>query len=149
MERLTEFVTQPRETDDQLIHILDALKEMLPISVASKLETPDFSALSAELVNEIISSYIAVYYYACISNYCLQSYLPHNIEDLKDDSAAKRLVDQSHADISFMEKLINGIELSLLQANKLYHLYNEASVWKAHTRDSTTVYRDRDRGSAS
>ena len=142
MDRLTTAVTAPRAADEAIVLLMSTIRD-IPTALATHLRTPGRDATQGVLRNEVLTAYIATYYYAGIANVWSQGYLPA-LEDLEDDNPVKRMVDASSADFQLLESLIGGFDSSLVESNRLHHLHAEASEqWKPHVKDSTTVYRDR------
>jgi hypothetical protein len=145
IDRLTTAVTAPRAADEAFVLLMSTIREM-PTAIAANLQAPAADASQQVLLNEVLTAYIATYYYAAITNVGFQTYLPP-LEDLDDDNLAKRLIDSSYSDFNLLEALIGGFDRKMVKANRLQHLYAEATEhWKPLLKDATAVYKERQAG---
>lgn len=89
---------------------------------------------------EVITSYIAAYYYAGLTNVFLQFYLaPVDVEE--DIAAVKRLVEESYKDFCMLDNWFATLDQHELQMNPNLHLYQEArDGWKPWVKDSRMIY---------
>ncbi|MDA2911493.1 hypothetical protein MYX04_11255 [Nitrospiraceae bacterium AH_259_D15_M11_P09] len=127
------------------MQIAKALGE-IPTNIASQLRAPTPDATVQGLTTEIVNAYLAIYYYTAIANVGLQGHLPA-LDSLQPDDRAKSLVDSSYNDFVVIERIISGLNPTLVQASVLHHLYAEASInWKPYVRDSTRAYQARQSG---
>ncbi len=133
MDRLTRYVTGPRPADESLTLLVTTLAQ-LPSSLLSQLQGQgsDARAMSAELV----STYIAIYYYVGVANVLSRGLLPEQseFEEANDvHSGLRRLVDMSAQDFNFMAEILNRTDLALLNASPYKHLLDEALAnWRPH-----------------
>ena len=124
---------------------MTTLRDM-PTTIAANLRTPPAGADTQVLLAEVLTAYIATYYYAGITNGAMQGHLPP-LEELEEDDFAKRLVDSSCNDFRQLEGYIGQFDAPLVRGNRLHHLYVEAvQHWKPLVKDSTTVYHNRQTG---
>jgi hypothetical protein len=146
IDRLTTAVTAPRAADEAVVMLISTIRE-IPTAIAANLRTPAADASQQVWLNEVLTAYIGMYYYAAVVNVAWQGYLPA-FEDLPDDDLAKRLVDLSHSDFNLLEGLIGHFDPRMVEANRLQHLHAEAiEYWKPYLKDALSVYRDRQGGS--
>ena len=93
--------------------------------------------------SEIIACYIAIQYYAAQANVFAQNSLPPISEFNESNEMHKFLrqtVDQSAADVKYLESLINAIPESDLKKNFLNHLRESyQNFWSNHVKDSFEV----------
>jgi len=141
MDRLTAYVTQPKQPDDTMLVMIRAITE-IPQNIAAQLRAPGQDPSVPALVNEVVNAYLAIYFYACAANVTLQSWLPP-IAELQEGDRFKQLVDQSYRDVRTMEGLISRFEQRQLESSNLYHLYAETQNWKPFIADATMVYQAR------
>lgn len=147
MDRLTRYVTGPRPADESLTLLVTTLAQ-LPTHLLAQLQTPgtarsDVRALTDELVN----TYIAIYYYVGIANVLAQGLLPDesDFDDANElHSGLQRLVDMSAQDFTYMAGILERIELPRLDASPYKHLLDEAvSEWRPLVQNTAGHYRAR------
>jgi hypothetical protein len=142
MDRLTTAVTAPRAADEAIVLLVSTLRD-IPTTLAANLRAPAADASQQALWNEVLTAYIATYFYAGITNVASQAHLPP-LADVKEDDFFKKVVDSSFNDFRLLEDYIGKFDANVLGANRLYHLYTEASQeWRPFVKDSTAVYRER------
>lgn len=142
MDRLIKGYTDSRPPEESLLYMIVETIKDIPTSIASQLQGASSTTNNQALQVEVVTCYIAAYYYAGITNLAVQSYLPPLL-DLGPNDALKRVVDQSYADFFTLDGILKGLEPAWLTSNRLYHLYTEASQWESSLKDSTRVYQDR------
>jgi len=136
MDRYTKFFTTPKEPDPAHLASLDAIRQ-IQISIASQL--PNNQAMEA-MGNEILTAYIAIYFYAGVANVASQGYLPKP-EDLEPDNLPKFLVDKSKQDFDMIEGILENVDPARLRANSLNFLLTAAlTQWKPQVKDAATLY---------
>lgn len=144
LDRLTRYVTDqpPRSAEEQVTNLLAFLVEIVPSLQPRAAESaqPNTEALTKEL----ISCYIGIYYYAALTNFWAQFYLPA-LGELDQQNEfhvlVQRAVDQSAADFTAMAQVLSRVDQQKLQQNPLSHLLNEAiTQWRDRVRTSTQVY---------
>lgn len=142
MDRLTRYVTTPHQPDETILYLVSAIKEM-PLSIAAQLRAPNTNDTQAQLQMEVITAYIAAYYYATVTNLASQAQLPP-VETLTADDGVKKIVDQSFADSNFLESLLRGADATTIATSRLHNLYQETMTnWKPLAKDSSLVYAER------
>lgn len=135
MDRLTKYVTDSRPADETTVMLMSLIKETVT-PVSTQLNAP-----ASTQNEELISSYIAIYYYAAITNIEGQALLPSDIADLETDGATiKGIVDSSNNDFLHLKGVLSGINERKLKASPLYHLFLEAVDMKPHVRDTANSY---------
>lgn len=145
MDRLTRYVTTERENPidssvPQLIHIL----AQLPATITATLtQTPDKST-HQQLIEEIYSAYIAIYFYTAQTNYWSQFYLPNVSEFNANDefhTLVKRVIDMSDADFRYIAGILSNCDQNRLRANSLVHLLDETKdSWRHRVRSTADVF---------
>ena len=143
MDRLTKFVTSPRNLESvEQRRLIETLKD-LPRDIASQLPTPSSTTAQNQLLLEIVTAYCALYYYTAISNYWAQWALPA-LEDFDANPLSqfiKDVVDNSYKDFNYIAATIGRIEPTLLTTSPLKHLFDKVETeYKQFIVDSTTAY---------
>lgn len=106
LDKLTTYVTTERQapTDQSAAQLVEAFSQ-LPQVMLTQLRLPNQSESHEALVEEILSCYIALYYYTALTNYWSQFYLPEKEEfDVTSDfhMLVKRVIDGSSVDFQHM-----------------------------------------------
>ena len=122
----------------------------LPTTILSHLELRAGTKPQAEspqhdpvLVADLISCYIALYYYTALANITAQHHLPSKKDfDANDETHifTQQVVDMSAADFAYMEPIIRGVDQSWLNASQYKYLLEEATVLRPHVRDSAATF---------
>ena len=111
LDRLTKYVTTPRDEPSQTIQVLYAAIRDLPEMVL-KLHPPTTQAGGEATRRELISSYIAIWNYTATSNiwagFCLPRVEEFNAEDTYH-ALVKYVVDRSAADFHYMSGVVQNI----------------------------------------
>ncbi len=140
MDRFTKYVTNPRPIDETTTKLLEFIEIR---QMALNLPSPEDSKQKSELIQELITSYIAVLYYVGISNITTQQHLPEAIEDLDQNEGIKQIVDQSKADYVYLKGVLANIDQTQLESSRLKHLYDQALGWNQFIKDTASVYSSR------
>ena len=152
MDRLTRYVTETRaspsdESIPQLIQILTQFPQMI---TANFTQAPH-NETQENLVKEIYSSYIALYFYIAQTNYWSQFYLPEASEFDNEDEfhkLLKRIVDMSCTDFSHIAKILANCDQTKLKTNALAHLLDETKdFWRHHIRSTADCFIQREKDS--
>lgn len=144
MDRFTKYVTNPKAADETSLLLMQIVREYSTQNIGGQLKEVDSGATKEALANELVSSYIVVFFYTAVANVALQAHLPSEITDLTTDDGAKGLVDSSYADFQRLDSILSSVDRSRLESNNLYSLYQiGVQNWKPYVKDTTTVYRDR------
>ena len=153
MDRLTRYVTEerPQPTDAAVPHLIQILAQ-LPATLTSTLtQGPDRDA-QERLVDEIHTSYIAMYFYIAQTNYWAQFYLPAAADfdsENEFDNLVKRVVDMSDADFSHIAGILGKCNQERLYRNPLADLLTETKdTWSYRVRSTAEVFvaREKARG---
>ena len=145
MNRLIKHVTEkkPDMIEKSIPKLIDVLSQ-LPQNITSKLPQLSQAGDSEEINTEIISAYIALYYYTAQTNYWSQYYLPspEEFDSTNDfDNLVKQVVDNSVTDFTAMLNILNKCEPKQLEDNPLYHLFKEAeNHWKSLVKSSSDIF---------
>jgi hypothetical protein len=141
MDRFTKYVTTPKEADETTTRLIELIevKQQLALSLPSP---QDSARQKAQFISELITSYIAIFYYVGLTNLTTQSFLPTQIENLQPDDAIKRIVDQSNTDYLYILGILNSNQ-EQVATSSLNHLYQQAITFKSSVKDSTQVYSTR------
>jgi len=148
IDRLTKYVTEPKPADEGMMTLVAAVAD-LPTTILSQVQlnsptSTDFQANSPLVIQDLVSCYIAVYWYAAMSNVATQALLPSKDEfDLANDShvLVQRLIDGSAQDYAHMADVLNGLDPQLLQGSPLKHLLDDAvDVYSPHVATSAEKF---------
>ena len=150
LDRLTKYVTNAKNTaqsDDMISEMLKVIIQ-IPQTLTSNLNDGSANQQTNEqLLQELVSCYIALYFYSAQTNYWAQIMLPDVTEfDPQNsfDAACKRSVDMSAQDFDIMAGIISRVDLTRLNQNALNHLLEETkSTWKDLVKNSSQVYETR------
>jgi hypothetical protein len=144
MDRLTKYVTSPRPEMTESSQILLTIIRELPENIVNRLGHMQGPQTEQILRQEVIASYIALYYYTGVANvwaqYCLPP--PEDIETHKDYFTLVRgVVDRSCADFDYLAQLLASVPAHELQQSRLQHLLDEGRrlYWDRVT-DTTQHY---------
>ncbi len=136
LDRLTRYATQPKLGEEVLAELAGAVKE-IRTDLSSQLQ-PLKEAAQAELV----SAYIAIYYYAGMSN-SLSGWLLVTFGDILDADRTRywrEALDGSYRDYFWMADVIRRVGESTIQKNPLNVLYKEArDQWATHMKNSAML----------
>src|SRR5262245_49375102 len=72
LDRLTTAVTAARPADEALVLLMSTFRD-LPTTIAANLRAPSTDAPQQALVNEVLTAYIATFYYTALTNVVSQS----------------------------------------------------------------------------
>lgn len=147
MDRFTRYVTTPQRVDEMQERLLQIISFTTQSSVNQLPPAPDGNT-KPQLTEYLVSSYLALYYYAGLTNIATQFYLP-KLDELEPGNTLKNIVDRSHADFVYLENLIASLDQSLVQNSQLLNLYNEGLQMKGLVKDSTMVYQERAGGESA
>ena len=139
MDRFTRHATSAKPADETTLVLIEAIRGLTGTGISSQL---DASVSADNYERELVSSYIAIFYYCALANVISQHHLP-DLEDLDTDNSIQILVDQSHDDYYHMGTILQNIDQAKVAASPLNHQYTIALGWKDNVKKSTTVYADR------
>ncbi len=128
-DRLTKFVTTPRNDSAQSIEFWSMTLRTLP-ELALKFLPPTQTTNEAAMRKEITLAYVAIWYYAAMTNVWASCGLPYPEDfDQEKHSLIKRIIDQSAADFKYMDKLVKGLNQSEIQSKDFQyaHFYYEVT----------------------
>lgn len=96
------------------------------------------------LIEEVISGYIGLYFYAAQTNYWSQFYLPSpgDFDETNENQPLnRRIVDLSYHDVQYMAGVLAKIDQNRLTKNPLGHLYTATlQYWAPRARSSSEVF---------
>jgi len=140
MDRFTRYVTEPKQADDALYLLVSAIKD-IPTNMASQLQAPQTDTTAQVLTGQLVTAYIALYYYLGVANVSAQGYLPPNIVELKPDDWVKAFVDTTYSDFHYLDRTLALTDANLIEASHMRANYAEAvNSWKPLVRDTAMVY---------
>jgi len=145
MDRLTRYVTEPRSSpSEESIPLLIQILAQLPQTITASFTQSPQQNTQEQLVNEVYSSYIALYFYIAQTNYWSQFYLP-NVSDFDHanefHNLVKRIVDMSCTDFSHIAKLLSNCDQVKLKTNTLAHLLDETKeFWRFRIRSTADCF---------
>ena len=149
MDRLTRYVTTDRPPGplDQQLPQLIAVLGQLPQAITMKISQPLTSDPPEHLIEELITCYIAMYYYSAQTNFWAAACLP-NIEDFDVTNdfhqTTRRVVDVSCQDFQHMANVLGSIELSRLKRNPSFKLLEETrDLWRLHVLSVSDIWAQR------
>jgi hypothetical protein len=147
MDRLTRYATEPNPSTDLLIQMISIIKEFP--NVSQSFTSPGETAQKEQIIAELITAYIGMYYYSAIANVATQSYLPPIVQydDNKElNGIFKDIINRSYNDFQVLGQILRDkVHPTRIQANALFHLYNDTeNNWKQFVKDATQVYADRE-----
>jgi hypothetical protein len=128
IRQLTKAVTEQSPTEKALV---DALSKRLDTSaeIEKYINTP-ISTDKSIIQQELISTYIVIYYYTALSNNIITYVLPH-VNDEQITNLMSPYIDYTYSDFIHMEKVINKINKDDINKNDFVHLYNAVEeTWK-------------------
>jgi len=150
MDRLTKYVTEghPHILDNALPQIISILAE-IPNTVTATIEKASINENQETLVGEIITSYIALYFYTAQTNFWAQNYLP-SLSEFDDDNtlhtSLRRIVDMSNSDFEKIAQILSTVDVSRLESNPLMSLLIETrDEWKDFVHSPLEVYSIREK----
>jgi len=140
LDRLTRYVTEPRQADEVLYLLIGAIRD-IPTNVASQLQAPQSGASTQVLTGQLVTAYIALYYYLAVANVSAHGYLPASIAELQPGDFVKAIIDITYSDFLYLDKVLTSTDQSLIQASHLRDNYTEAvTTWKPLVKDTAMVY---------
>ena len=145
MDRLTRYVTEqrPQPTDAAVPHLIQILAQ-LPATLTATLTQGSDRDAQESLLDEIHTSYIAMYFYIAQTNYWAQFYLPSaaDFDSGKEfDNLVKRIVDMSDADFTYIAGILGKCNQDRLYRNPLAHLLTETKdTWKNRVRSTAEAF---------
>lgn len=145
MDRLTRYVTEDKPGSmAESVPTLIAILSQLPQTLTATLTQVSPRDKSQELMTEIYSCYIALYFYIAQTNYWSQYYLP-KVCDFKEENEfhtlVRRIVDMSDADFAAMAGILAKCDQTQLQTNNLAHLLSETKdFWRTRIRSTAQVF---------
>lgn len=148
LDRLTKYVTEPK-TIDQSESFNEILKVVaqIPISLSSTFQQSGSSNDTLALRAELISCYIALYFYTAQTNFWSHINLPDAADfDSENhfDATCKRITDMSSTDFEAMAGILGKFSSSELRENSLNHLLEETKdEWRNLVLNTSQVYEQR------
>lgn len=149
MDRLTRYVTTERPPGplDQQLPQLIAVLGQLPHAITMKISQPQTSDPPTHLVDELITCYIAMYYYSAQTNFWAAACLP-DITDFEATNefhqTTRRAIDVSCQDFQHMANVLGSIESSRLQRNPSFKLLEETrDLWRLHVLSVSEIWAQR------
>jgi hypothetical protein len=145
MDRLTRYVTtdKPSPVDESFPQLI-AMLAQIPQTITASLTQISVKDNNQQLLNEIYTAYIAIYFYCAQTNYWAQFYLPQaKAFDPNDDFhlLVKRIVDLSNSDFTTMANILAKCDQDKLKNNSLAHLMNETiNDWRFQVKSVADVY---------
>lgn len=154
LDRLTKYVTEdrPGSIDESIPQLITVLSQ-LPQTLIAQIQYSSATADREQLVSELITCYIAIYFYTAQTNYWSQFYLPA-LADFEEaqpfHTLVKRIVDLSASDFQFIAAVLAKCDANRLNQSTVSHLLSETQTfWKDQVKSSTDVYVARQRATAS
>jgi hypothetical protein len=149
MDRLTRYVTTerpPGPLDYQLPQLIAVLGQ-LPQAITMKISQPQNGDPPQDLVEELITCYIAMYYYSALTNFWAAGCLP-DIADFDDKNdfhqLTRRIIEGSCQDFQHMANILEKIETSRLERSPSYRLLEETrDLWRHHVRSVSDLWAQR------
>jgi uncharacterized protein YoxC len=128
LDRLTKYVTTPK--DDGTSQATQALSSATQqfTTLLQSLQLPTISTNDAALRNELVVTYIALWYYSATTNIWASFSLPtvHEFDNTVPYHAlVKQVIDRSFADFQLMSSLVNQLTDVQIKASTISHLYDE------------------------
>ncbi|MBI3247764.1 MAG: hypothetical protein HYZ50_14770 [Deltaproteobacteria bacterium] len=132
-ERLTRYVTTPRNDTTQASELLAVTLRSLP-EIALHFLPPSQATNEPALRNEITLAYVALWYYAASTNVWASFSLPRpeDFDPGKPGHAwSKHVVDQSATDFRYMSSLVSQLNQQEIQHPQFHyaHLYEEVTQY--------------------
>jgi hypothetical protein len=143
LERLTKFVTTPRNESAQTSQILEITLREIP-DLIQRLQPATQATSDPVLRGYLTSAYIALWNYTGTTNIWGAYGLP-NAEDFDEDernhTLARQIVDRSAADFRYVQAtIIAQISDDEIRASPLFHMYEEALRFVPATGDTVEVF---------
>lgn len=136
LDRLTKFVTQPKSQSDPLEEMIKVITE-LPRNLTSSLHSLQqypTSANNDQLLNELVTCYIGLYFYCAQANFWSQLNIPAEEEFDETNvvqNTARRIVNLSATDFDYVAKMLIKVDTARLQNSPVAHLLSETKQsWK-------------------
>jgi hypothetical protein len=148
LDRLTKYVTEPKNVSqsESFNEILKVVAQ-IPISLSSTFQQNSNSADTAVLRAELISCYIALYFYTAQTNFWSHINLPDAGDfDAENhfDATCKRITDMSSTDFAYMANILVKFDAGELSSNPLNHLLEETKEnWRNFVLNTAQVYEQR------
>ena len=147
MDRFTRHAVEPRPADEglmQLVHVVASL----PTTILAQVQGNNSATQSQHvLLQEVVDSYIGLYYYTALSNVVAQGQLPdESVFDAQNSlhTGLQALVDRTASDFTHMANVLQRVDQSRLNASPLSGLLNEAiSQWQPYVRYASQVFEAR------
>ncbi|GJL61162.1 MAG: hypothetical protein NPIRA03_40190 [Nitrospirales bacterium] len=146
LDRLTKFVTQPKSQSDPLEEMIKVITE-LPRNLTSSLHSLQQSPTPAnneQLLNELVTCYIGLYFYCAQANFWSQLSIPSKDEFDEANvvqATARRIVNLSATDFDYVAKMLSTVDNARLQNSPVAHLLTETKLsWKDLVLDTTGVF---------
>lgn len=151
LTRLVRYATEPRQSaiEEHFPNIL-ALLQQIPQSITTSLTQIRVGAPNEDLLRELVSCYIALYFYCAQTNFWSQFYLPDAAEFDENNefhSTIMRMVDMSAADFTHMANVLGQADRYRIESSPLHNLLIEArDRWRDSVRTCNQVFTSRARG---
>ena len=100
-------------------------------TLLQSLQLPTISTDDAALRNELVVTYIALWYYSATTNIWASFSLPPVQEfdhTITYHALVKQVIDRSFADFQLMTSLVNQLTDAQIQASTIRHLYDEVRL---------------------
>jgi hypothetical protein len=146
MDRFTRHATEPRPADEGLMALVSVVAD-LPTAILTTMRVspgPD-TAQVEPLYGEVVSCYVALYYYTGVANVSLQISLPAagDYDETNEAHAmVRRLVDSTAADFAHMAGILNRVDPSRIAQSAYPHLLADArDNWRPYVRTADQAFR--------
>ncbi len=148
LDRLTKYVTEPRDTaTNEILNEMIKVMAQLPSTLSSTFQQTNSTSDVSSLRSELISCYIALYFYTAQTNFWSRINLPNASDFDKEnhfDITCKKIVDMSTDDFDTMAKSLAKLDSPELSTNPLNHLLEETKTkWRDLVLNSSQVYEQR------
>lgn len=146
MDRFTRHATEPRPADEGLMALVSAFADLPTTILATMRVSPAPEAAQLEpLYGELVSCYVALYYFTAVANVSLQITLPvaGDYDEANEAHAlVRRLVDSTAADFEHMAGILNRVDPSRIAQSAYPHLLADArDNWRPYVRTADQTFR--------
>ena len=147
MDRFTKHATEPKPADEGLLTLVSTVAS-LPQTILSHLRVQPPAQQSQEaLLQEIVDAYLALYYYAALTNVVAQALLPEEADfDLENaaHTTVQGIADRAAADFNHVAQLLNQVDRDRVNRSTLKHLLDEAlASWQPHVQFTSQAFEAR------
>jgi hypothetical protein len=124
LDKYVTYTTQPKQADETIV----LLAQMVQTSLSQGLSNNGATTDNRQIMQELTTLYIAVFYHSAVSNIYLQNMLPDSMTEIDGElSWLKTFLDRSSADFSVAQSWLSENGGAYIESSSAKQYYAEMS----------------------